>query len=141
MLYSMGSIASAAFDLFAFVHLADCTWFAGTNLEVLNSRNTWVGKAGEDAGLKKLAKMFLDDFKAFALRDESRARVAVCRRFQGVSRCRRAVQQEKIVDIGPLTWYYLESETGPTAPRRCRPTRQRTRRGTAVAEQEGEQSS
>ncbi|HEX2623579.1 MAG TPA: phosphoenolpyruvate carboxykinase [Phototrophicaceae bacterium] len=61
-----GSLANVPTENDPFFGLAVPVSCPNVPTEVLNSRNTWSDKAAYDAQARKLAKMFIDNFKKFA---------------------------------------------------------------------------
>lgn len=65
-----GKINNSSFDTLPIFNLAIPTTLDGVDTEVLNPRNTWEDKDAYDAMAKKLAGMYVDNFKKY-LTDES----------------------------------------------------------------------
>ncbi|WP_024791571.1 phosphoenolpyruvate carboxykinase (ATP) [Lebetimonas sp. JS032] len=60
-----GSIKMAEFEILPVFNLAMPKELAGVNTKVLNPRNTWADKKAYDEQLKKLANMFIENFKRY----------------------------------------------------------------------------
>jgi phosphoenolpyruvate carboxykinase (ATP) len=60
-----GSIEEAEFDTLPVFNLAIPKELPGVNKEVLNPRNTWEDKEAYDKQLRKLAEMFIENFKRY----------------------------------------------------------------------------
>jgi phosphoenolpyruvate carboxykinase (ATP) len=60
-----GSFDQAAFDILPVFNLQIPRALNGVNTKILNPRDSWADKADYDATLRKLAQMFVDNFKNF----------------------------------------------------------------------------
>ncbi|GAX88381.1 phosphoenolpyruvate carboxykinase (ATP) [Lebetimonas natsushimae] len=60
-----GSIENAEFEILPVFDLAIPKELPGVNTEVLNPRNTWADKEAYDKQLRKLAQMFIENFKRY----------------------------------------------------------------------------
>jgi phosphoenolpyruvate carboxykinase (ATP) len=60
-----GSINDAEFEILPVFNLAIPKELPGVNTEVLNPRNTWQDKDAYDKQLRKLAEMFIENFKRY----------------------------------------------------------------------------
>ncbi len=60
-----GNIQKAKFETLPVFNLAIPTELPGVNTQVLNPRNTWENKTDYDNQLKKLAEMFIENFKRY----------------------------------------------------------------------------
>ena len=64
-----GAIEHCKFDTLPLFNLAIPTTLDGVDTEVLNPRNTWTDKAAYDEQAKKLAGMYIDNFKKYLTND------------------------------------------------------------------------
>jgi phosphoenolpyruvate carboxykinase (ATP) len=64
-----GKINSSSFDILPIFNLAIPTTLEGVDTEVLNPRNTWENKEAYDTMAKKLAGMYIENFKKYLTAD------------------------------------------------------------------------
>ena len=71
-----GELAKATYANYPVFNLPIPTKCSGVPDEVLNPANTWKSKTDYDATVKKLANLFLDNFKSYAAKAEESVKAA-----------------------------------------------------------------